>query len=252
MGKSSKPSTPAAPDYEALARQQAELSKINEVGPNGSVTWNGQTRTTSLAPGQQALYDQRTQNQQAVGAYGSSLINGLSSDSDARSRVADALYKQSTKYFDTNFGNQENSLRTQLINSGLDENSEAYKRSMGEFNQRRDTAYGDAATTASLQGEQQSQANQSNAVNRLMSLLNYSGGVQTPQATTAYENPNLLGAASSGYQASVNGANATAASNSSANKGLGSALGGIGGFMLGGSAGAGIGSSIGSGLFSIF
>lgn len=249
MGKSSQPAAPAAPDYSALAREQANLSKINEVGPTGSVTWNGQTRTTSLSPEQQALYNQMTGTQQAVGGLAQGMVGQLGPDAAARQNLSDALYKQSTRYYDRNFGDQESALRSQLINSGLTEGSEAYSKALGDFNQRRDTAYGDAANTAAIGAEQQSQANQSNAVNRLMALLNYSRfGDGGPQATTGYQTPDLMGAA----QSTLGANNAASARRSGMMSGLGGALGTGAGFLIGGPVGAGIGGAIGSGLGGLF
>lgn len=76
-----KPKAPPAPDYAALAQQQGlesrdtagfntNINRVNQVGPDGSVTWSQNpgadplnpgvgdyTQTTTLSPAQQALYD---------------------------------------------------------------------------------------------------------------------------------------------------------------------------------------------------
>lgn len=95
MGKnSSKP--PPAPDPVALANSQADanirtaqeqqrLNLVNQVGPNGSVTWaadpnapGGFTQTTALSPGQQGIYDAlQTLTGQQLGALGGTLGQGF-------------------------------------------------------------------------------------------------------------------------------------------------------------------------------
>lgn len=74
MGKKGGGKTPKAPDYTALAKQQADLNldamnkqtianRANQYGPNGSLTWDinpstGQwTQTTNMSPENQFMYD---------------------------------------------------------------------------------------------------------------------------------------------------------------------------------------------------
>ena len=72
--KGSKPKMPKAPDYTALAQQQAQINsqamnqqtianRANQIGPQGSLTWDidpttGQwTQTTQMSPENQFMYD---------------------------------------------------------------------------------------------------------------------------------------------------------------------------------------------------
>lgn len=88
MGKKSKPKQPAAPDPKATAdaqaaantkaaSDQAALNRINQYGPDGSVTYNidgydangipKYSQHTTLSPQQQALYDQQNKIAQSLG-----------------------------------------------------------------------------------------------------------------------------------------------------------------------------------------
>ena len=217
MGKDT--STPPPPDYTKAAIATSNLGKYNEQGPTGGVTWklrpgadpkNPQPgdyiRTTSLSGGEQSLYNKDV----ASRLLASGLIGGQARQLGApdSSLLRDALYKRATQYYDRNFDRQAGDLRSQLLNSGLAEGSEAYKRSMDEFNQRRDTAYSGAADTATIGAEQQYQSNQNNAVARLAQLLAASRG-QTPTSQNVAAGPDLLGAANQQYQGQIAAQNAS-------------------------------------------
>jgi hypothetical protein len=60
MGKPDKPKIPKAPDPQKLIAQQAQINRINQVTPFGSVTYSGPNRSDlsySLSPQFQALLD---------------------------------------------------------------------------------------------------------------------------------------------------------------------------------------------------
>lgn len=217
MGKSS---APAAPDYKGQAIAQANSSKYNEVTPYGAITWgirpgadqdNPQPgdyiRTTALSGQQQKLYDTGVATQLQAGLAGQRMLGDLG-DGQAAS---DAAYSHATRYYDTNFGRDEAGLRSQLINSGLTEGSEAYKNAMDQFNQRKDSAYADAADRAVAAGDQQ----QNSVVARLANILALSRGQSAASGNTAGgSGTDLLGAANNQYQAQlgqVNADNANAA-----------------------------------------
>lgn len=85
-----------APDYEAAAIAQgnanlqaarlgAELNRVDQIGPTGSVTYsqdpnnpNSWTQTTALSPEQQALYNQQVGNQQGVANLAGDQLSSLS------------------------------------------------------------------------------------------------------------------------------------------------------------------------------
>lgn len=221
MGKSAPP-TP--PDYKGQAIAQSNSGKYNETTPYGSIGWtirpgadlnNPQPgdyiRTTTLAPEQQQLYDTNVATQLKAGLAGQRMLGALGDGSAA----ADATYRRATRYYDTNFGRDENALRTQLLNSGLQEGTEAYKNAMGQFAQRKDSAYADAADRAVAAGDQQ----QNSAVARLANILAITRG-QSPTSGNAAGGgaTDLLNAANNQYQAQlgqVNAENAQAASTTS-------------------------------------
>lgn len=222
MGKSD---APAAPDYKGQAIAQANSGKYNEMTPYGSVGWSirpgadpnnpqpgDYLRTTTLAPEQQQLYDTNVATQLKAGLAGQQMLGGIG-DGQAAS---DAAYRRATRYYDTNFGRDESALRTQLINSGLTEGTEAYRNAMEQFNQRKDSAYSDAADRAVAAGDQQ----QNSAVARLANILAISRG-QSPTSDNASggNSTDLLNAANNQYQAQlgqVNADNAQAAGTTSA------------------------------------
>lgn len=225
MGKSS---APEAPDYTGQAIAQSNAGKYNEVTPQGNVGWalrpgadpkNPQPgdyiRTTTLSPEQQQLYNTNVGTQLQAGLAGQQMLGDLGNSQQAQ----DAAYRKATRYYDTNFGRDENALRTQLLNSGLAEGSEAYKNSMNEFNQRKDSAYADAADRALATGEQ----SQNSAVARLANILALSRG-QNPGSSNAAggQGTDLLAAANNQYQAQLGGVNAENANVASRNGAIGS------------------------------
>jgi len=222
MGKSD---APAAPDYKGQAIAQANSGKYNETTPYGSIGWSirpgadpnnpqpgDYIRTTTLAPEQQQLYDTNVATQLKAGLAGQQMLGDLGNGQQA----ADAAYRKTTHYYDTNFGRDENALRTQLINSGLTEGSEAYRNAMDQFNQRKDSAYADAADRAVAAGDQQ----QNSAVARLANILALSRGQSPTSGNSAGgSSTDLLNAANNQYQAQlgqVNADNAQAAGTTSA------------------------------------
>lgn len=225
MGKSSAPKTP---DYTGQAIATANSQKYDEVSPYGTVGWtmrpgadpkNPQPgdyiRTTELSAGQQGLYDQTLENQLRAGNVASGQFGQLQGSEASRQALQDSLYKRSTRYYDQNFGDQEAALRSQLLNSGLAQGSEAYDKAMRNFSQQRDTAYGDAANTAVINAEQQSQNNQNNAVARLAQILAMSRGQAPVSANSAAGGMDLLGAAQAQYQSELGKANAENAQSAS-------------------------------------
>lgn len=214
MGKSSK--SPAQPDYAAAAQAQgaadkataqfeAGMNRPTEVTPYGTRGWslrpgadpnNPQagdwTVTTSLAPGQQQLLDQDTQNSLAysnlapgaidrVGQAVSQPFNlnnvasaptaNLTTDpnmfSAERRNVENALYNQLTQDYGQRFGEQDESLRAQLANQGLQAGTPAYDRALEEMRKTQNRAYGDARQQATLMGGDEQSRNLSNMINAI-------------------------------------------------------------------------------------
>jgi hypothetical protein len=229
MGKSD---APAPPDYKGQALATGNSAKYNEVGPAGSVNWtiregadpnNPQPgdyiRSTTLSPEQQSLYDQTTATQLQAGQAGQAALGELG---NGRQQVQDALYRRATQYYDQNFGDQEDSLRTRLANQGLVAGSEAYDKELRNFRQTKDTAYGDA-TDRAITGADQSQ---NSAVSRLASLLSLSRG-QNPSSANGAGGTGVdyAGAANQQYGAQVGQVNAQNAQAAQTNSDVISAIG---------------------------
>lgn len=225
MGKSDPP---AAPDYKGQAIAQSNSGKYNETTPYGAITWSlrpgadpnnpqpgDYIRTTSLAPEQRQLYNTNVATQLKAGLAGQQMLGDLGNSQTA----SDAAYRKATRYYDTNFGRDEGALRTQLINSGLQEGTEAYKNAMDQFNQRKDSAYADAADRAVAAGDQQ----QNSAVARLANILAISRG-QNPTSSNASGGggADLLSAANNQYQAQLGQVNAENANAAGTNSAIGS------------------------------
>lgn len=140
------------------------------------------TQTLELSPEQQALYGTSTQNQQAIGnlagqaagraaaapevdynaapqrvySVAGSDYSGLralpSGSPQERQQVQDALYGSAKRYLDPQFSDADRNLRTNLLNSGIREGSEAWNNEMGRVNRDRTFAYGDARDRAIMAG----------------------------------------------------------------------------------------------------
>lgn len=187
MGKKS-PSAPAPVDPVALANAQAsansktalEQQKLNLIGtsgPEGSVRYvadpsqpGGYTQQTTLSPGQQSLYDQGNQAQNAalgvanqqIGRVGQALGQQLTAPNlqtsiggnfdDTVKAARDAAYNQAASRLDPQFATRENQLRTRLANQGLSQNSAAYQNAFDQFGRERTDAYGAAQNAAFAQG----------------------------------------------------------------------------------------------------
>ena len=188
----SKPKAPKAPDPVATAQAQTQsntetarlsnqLNRVNQVGPNGSVTYsnNGDnwTQTTALSPNQQAL--QTGQEQLGIGLndlagsqikkvqdilgtnftprrFNSADVTGGALDINKElgnysQQVEDDTYKLATDRLGTQFGREEQDLRSQLANQGITAGSEGFTGEMAGFNEGKGNAYANAQLAARAQ-----------------------------------------------------------------------------------------------------
>lgn len=152
---------------------------IGTSGPDGSVRYvadpsqpGGYTQQTTLSQGQQSLYDQGNQAQNAalgvanqqIGRVGQALGQQLQAPnlqssiggdfSQTVKGAQDAAYNQAASRLDPQFATQENQLRTRLANQGLSQNSAAYQNAQGDFNRAKNDAYSSAQNQAFGQGLQ--------------------------------------------------------------------------------------------------
>lgn len=296
MGKSSS-SPPPAPDPKVVAAAQtatnketaywnALLNNVNQSTPYGSITYtdssNGKydpkkvpqiSSTITLSPEQQAIYDATTKSDIELANLGADQL-GRIRDSVATpysySGLGDAPTAQSVEQLsqrgqdaimarlNPQFGYDEEAMRTRLINQGIGQNSEAYRREMERFDQ----AKNDARMQAILQGAnyggslqdqaltRRNQAIQEYSTQRNAPLNEYtamtSGSqVQNPQFQSANYNgaapADYAGLVNQQYQSQLGNYNSQVASNNSTM----SSLFGLGGSVLGATAGTGLAGSAG-------
>lgn len=175
-GDSGKKNAPAPPDYAGLAQQQADASRRlaneqtaanrpNQSTPFASSTWaqgpDGQWTQQVGFNGPLAGAAQSAQ-QQAADAMGQPLdfsgLQQMTSGEAARQQAIDAAYGQATSRLDPRFSRARDSERTRLLNQGLAEGSEAFRRAMGELGMQENDAYNQAQFSAIGQGTQAGQA----------------------------------------------------------------------------------------------
>lgn len=225
MGKKSGPQAPTPPDPVATANAQtqtnkdtaitqANLNRINQITPEGTLTYNNigkwedgtprYEQVVNYSPEQRALYDSNNRIAQALNGTAENAIGRVDStlgrgfdfsnfrgqvlpeqvglpnirsnlpdaggvqstfgtggpltysaggDFNATSKsAADAVYSQLASRLDPQYTQMESDLRNRLINSGISENSEAFKREMDNFARSRTDAYNTAGRESVLTG----------------------------------------------------------------------------------------------------
>jgi hypothetical protein len=136
---------PPSPDYQGAANKTTQANRPDQYNPFGYMTWsqdgNGNwTQNAGLNPQLQGAYNQFAQ--------------GLQGGDAARQQAQDAYYKQESSRLDPMFGQREQAMRSQLINQGLDPNSEAFRRQMDDFGRSRNDAYQSAINNSIAGGNQ--------------------------------------------------------------------------------------------------
>jgi hypothetical protein len=213
-----KKSAGPAPDYRGAAEQQAASSQhaiqqqtqanrpnvntpfgFQQWSQDGSGNWNlnaglgGGLGQAATAYGNEA-------GAMAAQPLDPSLFAPIQDGSQARQSAIDAAYGDATKRLNPEWQQREDMGRTQLLNQGLDPNSEAFRNQMRTLEASRNDAYGSAMNSAIGQGTQAGnavfnnnlQARQTAIANALMqrnaplqSLQNLYGFMQTPGFNTA-------------------------------------------------------------------
>lgn len=272
MGKST-PSPPKAPDPVktaqaqtatnlATAQAQSNLNNINTVGPTGTTTYtqnyvpkydaqgnliNGSgpqwTQTVQLSPEQQKLYDLTTQGQTTYGQTANTLLQNaqgmlsqpIATDYDKyRTQAEDAAFSR----LDPKFAQDEESMRSRLLNAGVAPGSQAWANDYQQFNQ----AKNDARLQAVAQGGntagqalQQETALRAVPLNEANALLTGSQ-VQAPQlqqtAGTSVAPTDVVGAYNNSYNSQMQAYNAQMANQNASMGGLFGLAGTLGGAAL--------------------
>jgi hypothetical protein len=209
---------PSSPDFTAAANAQAAASQANtreqtaanrpnQSGPFGSSTWSqgpdGQwTQNTALAPGLQAGADNLMGQ---IAGQGPAMTGD-----QARDQAITSAYGQAASRLDPQWAQREESTRAQLANQGLDAGSQAYDNQMGNLGRERNDAYSSAMANAIGQGTAAGHVafadNQSAQMQPYQQLGIMQGLSAQPGFTAAGsgQTPQLLNAASLGYQGALN------------------------------------------------
>lgn len=239
------------------------------------------TSTTTLSPESQKIFDSYMRQQQQLGGLSESALNqvgnaysspysydslaplyGESDLNAARKSTEDAIYSR----LDPKFAQDEEAMRTRLINQGIGQGSQAYQREMDAFNQMKTDARMQAVLAGGTESDRQfaqSLATRQQGIGEIDKLraqplneyLAMSG--QQQLAMPQFQQYNYQGAATPDYQGLVNqkyqadmaNYNSKQASSNNMMGSLFSLGGSIAGGFLGGPAGAAAGGSIGS-MFS--
>lgn len=294
MGKKA-PKTPAAPDPAVTAAAQtatnketawynAMLENMNQETPYGNLTYE-QTGTVdapkwtskiSLSPEQQALYDTSMRSENALAGLGEAQLGRISnavSTPFSFAGLGDAPTAQSIEQLsqqgqdaimarlNPQFAQDEEAIRSRLINQGIGQGSQAYQREMDTFNQK----VNDARNQAILQGANYGGTLQNQALTRRnQGIQEYTTQRNAPlneytamTSGSQVQNPTFSSGGNSGtqpvdyanlvnqnYQAQVGQANARTAANNATTSGIF----GLGGSLLGAAGSAGGFGSLFAGL----
>ncbi len=205
MGKPSAPTPPNPKDTAAAstgtnvatALANASLNNVNQVGPNGSLTYSqtgtskftdpytGQsydipnyTQTTTLSPDQQKLYDLNNQTQHNLGNIGvqqsdkiGSLLNTPFDPSTANKAVEDKIDALGAARLDPQFARSQDALATQLANQGIQPGSAAWKAQMDQFQQGKNDAYNQLYLNGNQQAFQQAVTTRNQPINEITALM---------------------------------------------------------------------------------
>jgi len=175
IGKKSQPAPIPAPDPYQSINAQAQVNRLDQFTPAGSLTFSGPQRnvaTLSLIPELQGLFDQQLGlDQSLLGAAGSAipgiqnLLNNplslqglpdLPGDVGAyRGDAEKAFYDRTAGLLNETFGRQEEQLRQRLANQGFQSGNEGFNQELGLFNQRRGDTFENLARDAVLFGGQE-------------------------------------------------------------------------------------------------
>ena len=286
-GGGKKAKTPKAPDYMALAREEAQMQKdinretlaanrVNQVTPYGNLNYTQSgtdqygnptyTATQELSPEQQELYGKNT-------ALSSSMLtgaqSGLANYMDVmanpvvdQSQLAQTGINPGEMYSDAimrrlqpQIAQETASFENQLANKGIAPGTEAYMNARRSFDQAQNDKMTSAIVGGMNTGLAANQQGFNQAAYNLTSPLNIINSLRTGNQV---QNPTYVNPA---QQSNYNAPDLTGAASNQFNTGLGisnanaarrsnfmGGLMGLGGYAIGGPIGGAIGSTIG-GLF---
>lgn len=252
------PQPAPAPDPVATANAQAaantktavtqsELNQVNQVTPQGNLTYaqtgtaaDGTpqyTATQTYSPTEQGIYDtgaQTRQNLAGIGADQSAKIGTLlDTPFNTDTATADKIQGLQNEFLDPQWQRQQDALQTQLINKGIRPGSAQYTTAMTDFSNQRQKGYDQSYLDSYNTGQQAALTQRNQPINEITALLSGSqvsqpGYTTTPQ--TGVAPTDVIGA----EQQSLNQANIGFNAAVAQQQGLTSGLFGLGKTALGG------------------
>lgn len=184
------------PEQQRLQQQQNQFATQGNQYAADALTRYGQTagtgidrtgynpRTTSVtAPALQRNLTSPGVSQMSLDTAGLADLPGANDFSGDRRRVEDAYYQQSMRTLDPQFQQQEDAMRTRLLNSGIREGSAAWQKSWDDFSRGRSNAYADARDRSIINAGQE----QSRMLNDASNIRAQQFGERTTQGQFANE-----------------------------------------------------------------
>ena len=233
------PKAPAAPDPVATASAQAaanrdtataqqSMNMVNQVGPDGSLTYsktgdttlinslNGMpytvpqyTATTTLSDAQQKLYDIGNQTETNIATIGrdqsAKVGELLSKPVTIGNEATEArLFDLGSKRLDPAFARNEEALRTRLVNQGIRPGTAAFDAEMTNFNQGKNDAYNQLLLSGRGQAIQEQLTERNQPLNEISALMSGSqvsqpNFINTPNTQVA--GTDYMGAVNKAYDA---------------------------------------------------
>lgn len=238
-------STPKPPDPQETANAQAGLNRdtaltqqqinmVNQVGPNGTLTYKQTgtnrfldskgkwvetptyTAVTALSPSQQklkSLTDKASQNLGLIATEQTGKVRSLLNDPfkfDNSSAEAWA-YKLASKRLDPRFAKEDAALRTRLIAQGIRPGTAAYDSQIKNLGETKNDAYNQLALNGRQQAFTEALTKRNQPLNEISALMSGSQVSmpqfqQTPQ--TGVGGVDYTGLVNSNYQAQAQAASA--------------------------------------------
>lgn len=144
----------AANNMKDAAGRQEQYNRPNQYSPFGSSTWskdangNWMQNTQASQQMQPGLFN--LQNQWNKGTS-----TPLDSGADARQHAEDALYQRETSRLDPQWQQQQDSMKTELLNQGFTPGTQAYDNAYGNFSRAKNDAYSTARNDSITMGGQE-------------------------------------------------------------------------------------------------
>ena len=186
---------------------QGGVNRIDQTVPGGRIEYSGLGRSAStitLDPALQNIFDARTEAARSAANVAGGLISGLEG---GRAGVEKAFYDKQIGLLSPTLDQNESRLKSQLLNRGLPESSEAYANAYNlQARDPRLRAYNDAALNAILSGGNEL-ANTTTAARNLFNL-DPNVGIPNTQSFTAPAAVDVTGAEQLKLQANVAANNA--------------------------------------------